>query len=80
MPENLRLFLPDPGGENSYPIVSYSWLLIYDRSPNAEKRAALKRFVTWGLGEGQAHGRDLGYIALPTDVADRARAAVERLP
>ena len=31
MPENLRLFLPDPEGEDAYPIVSFSWLLLYER-------------------------------------------------
>ncbi len=27
MPDNLRVFEPDPDGEDSYPIVTYSWLL-----------------------------------------------------
>jgi len=80
MPSNLRLFLPDPAGDDSYPIVSFSWLLLYDRVSDARKNAALKRFVAWGLDEGQARGRDLGYIPLPIEVAARARAAVERLP
>jgi phosphate transport system substrate-binding protein len=31
MPPNLRLFMPDPEGEDSYPIISFSWLLLYDR-------------------------------------------------
>ncbi|PON18556.1 phosphate ABC transporter substrate-binding protein PstS [Candidatus Entotheonella serta] len=28
MPENLRVFFPDPAGADSYPIVTYSWLLL----------------------------------------------------
>ena len=28
MPENLRAFAPDPDGEDSYQIVTYSWLLL----------------------------------------------------
>jgi phosphate transport system substrate-binding protein len=27
MPENLRVFVPDPDGLNSYPIVTFSWIL-----------------------------------------------------
>jgi len=80
MPPNLRLFLPDPDGEESYPLVSFSWLLLYDRYPDPQKSAALKRFVTWGLSEGQAYARELGYIELPPEVAALARAAVERIP
>jgi phosphate transport system substrate-binding protein len=29
LPENLRLFLPDPEGKDAYPIVTYTWLLAY---------------------------------------------------
>jgi phosphate transport system substrate-binding protein len=79
MPDNLRLFLPDPEGVDSYPIVSLSWLLLYDRYADPGKAAALKRFVTWGLTEGQAYSRDLGYIPLPREVAALSLAAVDRI-
>jgi phosphate transport system substrate-binding protein len=79
MPDNLRLYLPDPEGEDSYPIVSLTWLLLYERYPDQQKSAALKRFVTWGLSFGQSYGAELGYIALPVDVAARSRAALERI-
>jgi phosphate transport system substrate-binding protein len=79
MPANLRLFLPDPEGEESYPIVSLSWLLLYEQYPDPQKSAALKRFVTWALSLGQSYGTEMGYIALPGDVASLARAAVERI-
>jgi phosphate transport system substrate-binding protein len=79
MPANLRLYLPDPEGEESYPIVSLSWLLIYERYDDRQKSAALKRFVTWGLSLGQSYSPELGYIALPADVASRSRAALERI-
>src|SRR5262249_25605218 len=78
MPENLRLYLPDPEGEDSYPIVSLTWLLLYERHPDKQKSAALKRFVTWGLSQGQSFGPDLGYITLPAAVRRRSRAALER--
>ncbi|HKC98786.1 MAG TPA: phosphate ABC transporter substrate-binding protein PstS [Methylomirabilota bacterium] len=79
MPDNLRLYLPDPDGTDSYPIVSLTWLLLYERYPDPQKSAALKRFVTWGLSFGQSFGPELGYIALPADVASRSRAALERI-
>jgi len=79
MPDNLRLYLPDPEGDDSYPIVSLSWLLLYERYPDPQKSAALKRFVTWGLSSGQSYGPGLGYIALPADVTARSRAALERI-
>lgn len=78
MPDNLRLYVPDPDGPESYPIVSLSWLLLYDRYEDQLKLAALKRFVTWGLSSGQSYSVDLGYIPLPPEVASLSRSAVER--
>ena len=79
MPENLRMFLPDPEGEESYPIVSFSWLLLYEQSRDQQKSAALKRFVLWGLSLGQSYSAELGYVPLPGDVAALSRAALDRI-
>ena len=34
---------PTPTGEDAYPIVSYTWLLLYDRYPDRDKVAALQK-------------------------------------
>ncbi len=69
----------DPDGETTYPIVTYSWLLLYDRYPNAAKLAALKTFVSWALGEGQHDSTEVGYIPLPEAVATQALKWVDSL-
>ena len=46
-----RVDLPVRGDE-SYPIVSLTWLLLYERYGDPQKSGALKRFVTWGLSLG----------------------------
>ena len=79
MPENLRLFMPDPEGAESYPIVSFSWLLIYENYQDQKKSAELKRFIVWGLSLGQSYSPELGYVALPSEVASLSRAALERV-
>ena len=79
MPANLRLLVPDPAGADAYPLVSLSWLLLYDRHPDPEKSAALKRFVAWTLTQGQAASSGLGYIPLLPEVAPLSLAALERI-
>jgi phosphate transport system substrate-binding protein len=79
MPANLRLFLPDPEGDDSYPIVSLTWLLLYDRYQDQAKADALRRFVGWALGEGQTHGAALGYVGLPAALVERSRIAAESI-
>jgi phosphate transport system substrate-binding protein len=75
-PPNLRVFIPDPEGDASYPIVSFSWLLLKERYADAARGESLKQFVAWSLDKGQAYSSELGYIPLPPEVASLARTAV----
>jgi phosphate transport system substrate-binding protein len=79
IPANLRLFIPDPDGADSYPVVTFSWLLLKERNADPAKRDTLKRFVNWSLSEGQAFSSELGFIRLPADVAGRSQAALSRV-
>lgn len=79
MPANLRAFVADPSGADAYPIVTYSWILVYETYADANTGKALKQLLTWGLKEGQQFSEDLGYIALPPAVVEAAIAAVERI-
>ena len=79
MPENLRLLIPDPDGTDAYPILTLSWLLVYQRYPDPAKASALKQFVTYGLTEGQRDSRELGYMPLPDEIVSRSRAALESI-
>jgi phosphate transport system substrate-binding protein len=79
LPENLRIWPVDPEGANDYPIVSFTWLLLYKKYPNAEKLKALKEFVNWGLTDGQSFSESLGYIPLPAPVVEKAKAALSTI-
>jgi len=76
VPGDLRTYLADPKGDNAYPIITFSWLLLHERYRDPAKSAAIKDFVGWGLTEGQGLGAKLGYIPLPAAVSRRALQAV----
>lgn len=79
MPDNLRMFLPDPTGENSYPIVTYTWLMLYGTYSDAAKGALVKNFVHWALDEGQHYSEALGFCSLPTRIVGLAAKAVDEV-
>jgi phosphate transport system substrate-binding protein len=79
LPENLRAFISDPEGENSYPIVSYTWIMAYKQYDDANKSQALKEVLTWALNDGQSLAPELGYIPLPDTVVERVEQAVESI-
>ena len=79
LPDDLRVWISDPGGEEAYPIVTYSWLLL--RRQNTDSRIAdtLKALVTSCLTTGQERAGDLGYLPLPTEVVDKSLSALETI-
>lgn len=79
LPENLRAFAPDPEGADSYPIVSYSWLLVYKKYPDAAKAKAVEAMVEYALTEGQKVSPELGYVPLPATVASKVAAAADAI-
>jgi phosphate transport system substrate-binding protein len=79
IPANLRVFISDPDGAESYPIVSFSWLLLKEKYAESDKAELLKRFVGWALVDGQNLSEDLGFIRLPHDLSVKAKAALARV-
>ena len=79
LPENLRAFILDPEGEDSYPIVTYSWILAYENYDDADKLAAFKEVMNWSLTDGQDFAEELGYIPLPENVVSRVKSALDTI-
>lgn len=79
MPENLRAFVADPDGENSYPIVTFSWILLRKNYQNAETAKVVRELFQWALKDGQSHAAELGYIQLPSAIAEKAQAALSSI-
>jgi phosphate transport system substrate-binding protein len=77
--DGLRVSLVDAAGPASYPLASFTWLLL-DRLPRDPARArAVATFARWALARGGADARALGYAPLPAPIARRADAALAAL-
>ena len=76
IPEDLRVFAPDPPGADSYPIVTFSWILLHKTYKNAPNAEAVRKLFQWSLQDGQRYASELGYVALPAEIAKRALAAL----
>lgn len=72
MPEDLRQSITNAGGSGSYPISSYTYILIYRNQSNAAKGKILKEFLNWALTDGKKYAKDLGYAPLPDAVSKKA--------
>jgi phosphate transport system substrate-binding protein len=79
LPENLRVWIPDPRGADAYPIVTYTWLLCYKKYQDPKIAETMKALVTYGLGEGQKDSEAMGYIPLPSNVVDKVKKAANQI-
>jgi phosphate transport system substrate-binding protein len=77
IPEDMNITVSDSANAAAYPIVTVTYILAYDKMPDAAKAEALKSFLTWALGDnGTAIATELGYAPLPTALKDAALAKV----
>jgi phosphate transport system substrate-binding protein len=79
LPDNLRAFIPDPEGPDSYPIVTYTWLLAYKKYSDPAKAKAMVQTIEYALTDGQKTSSDLGYIPLPAKVIARVAKAANQI-
>ncbi|MEH1969315.1 phosphate ABC transporter substrate-binding protein PstS [Nostoc sp.] len=79
LPPNLRAFISDPEGADSYPIVTYTWILAYKKYPDAAKAKAIEAAIEYALTEGQKQATALGYVPLPQNIITKVAAAADQI-
>jgi len=79
MPADLIAWVSDPEAKDAYPIVTYTWVILYKKYDNKDKLEALKGLLNYSLTDGQKESEALGYVPLPPEVAAKAKAAVDNL-
>jgi phosphate transport system substrate-binding protein len=75
---DFRVSITNAGGAGSYPIASFTWLLVQKDNRNPAKAKLVKDFLTWMITpEAQAMAAELHYAPLPKEVVTLLQA---RLP
>ena len=73
MPPDLLAYFPDPSGEYSYPIVTFTWVLLYKKYDDPTKTQAVKDFIGWCLTSGQDFSEAAGNVRLAPHVFARRK-------
>ena len=76
MPNDFRVSITNAPGDQSYPISSFTWLLIPTKSPDPKKGEILKEFLKWMLEKGESEATGLAYAPLPAPVAQKVQGAI----
>jgi len=77
MPADYRISLVNQPGKNAYPIVGFTWLLVYQNQKDKVKGKKLVEFLKWELKQGQKMADKLLYAPLPANVAKMVEKTVQ---
>jgi phosphate transport system substrate-binding protein len=66
-------------GRHTYPIATFTWLLLPEDGTDAAKKTALRDLSRWMLTAGQKQCQEFGYSPLPPEFASRELQALSAL-
>ncbi len=67
-PKGFSLSLIDQPGDNSWPIVGATYILMHKEQPDAAKGKEILKFFDWAFKQGSQMAKDLHYVPMPEKV------------
>jgi phosphate transport system substrate-binding protein len=79
MPDDFRVSITNAPGATTYPISTFTWLLIPADIKDPAKKTAVKNFVSWMLADGQGLTEALTFAQLPKEVIAKEKKALANI-
>jgi len=79
IPADFRASVVNSPNPESYPISSFTWLLIYKQMDDPVKGKAIVDFIKWAVTDGQKFAADLDYAPLPANVVGLIQKKLEQV-
>ncbi|MBD2019638.1 phosphate ABC transporter substrate-binding protein PstS [Leptolyngbya sp. FACHB-36] len=79
VPADFAVSVPDPEQKDAYPIVSLTYLLLYENPKDPAKAKAFNDFLKWAYGNGKQFTTELGYIPLPEEIITKVSSTLDTI-
>lgn len=79
MPDDFRVSITNAPGKGSYPISTFTWLLVPEKIKDPAKKKVITDFLKWMLTEGQTQTAALVYAPLPKAVVTKEIKAIAKI-
>ena len=79
IPDDFRASIVNSPNPESYPIASFTWLLIYKQMDDHVKGKAIVDFIKWAITDGQKYAEDLDYAPLPANVVQMIQQKLDQV-
>jgi phosphate transport system substrate-binding protein len=80
IPPDYRVSITNAPGPNSYPISSFTYLLIPSHPADMSKEKVIKDMLSWIIKSGESQASALSYAPLPQNLSDKVLQTVYGLP
>ena len=78
IPDDFRVSITNAAGKDSYPISSFTYILVYQNQPTG-KGEKLVAFLRWAIKEGQLMSGPLHYAQLPSSLVPKISAKLDTI-
>ena len=79
MPADFRVSITNAPGDKTYPISSFTWMLIPSHISDATKKKAITDFLNWMLTDGQKECEAMSYAPLPASVVAKEKKQIAEI-
>ena len=79
IPDDFRVSITNAPGKASYPISTFTWLLVPEQIKDPAKKKGLTDFLSWMLKDGQTMTKALTYAPLPAEVVAKETKAIAKI-
>lgn len=79
IPADLRFFIVNAPGADSYPISGFSWVVVYQNQTNADRGKAVANMIWWMTHDGQQYAQALTYVPLPSTIVTKDEAQIRSM-
>lgn len=79
MPADYRISLVNQPGKDAYPIVGFTWLLVYQDQKDKVKGKKLVEFLNWSLHKGEKMAAPMLYAPLPANVVKMVEKTIKSI-
>jgi len=76
LPDDMKVLLTDSENPNAYPIVGFTWILVYQNQPDKAKGQTLVYYLWWSIHDGQTFTKDLLYAPLSAEAVKKAETEI----
>ena len=76
MPADFRVSITNAPGKDSYPISTFTWMLIPSQISDSTKKKAITDFLSWMMTTGQKDCEGLSYAPLPKAVVAKEQTQI----